>query len=242
MAFCQSCGAQLNGEAFCPKCGAPTNGEIRPAQNNGGGLSLRGQNLKVMDDLLEYFGRKTAQYDEYDEVDAKLDEWSTKSYAAALVFGIILTIIGLILTFASCNGKSAAGVGVPMLLIGLGLIALFVLLNIKKKKTIQELTNRLLALSLELQNHYEAYYDCPVGMEYTNPKILFAVKDMIRSGRADNPATAINLMLEDHHKREMELLAKQTKEAAEQTAASTQKAAKYAKRASFWSAADFFLK
>ena len=72
-------------------------------------------------------------------------------------------------------------------------------------------------------------------MEYTNPRITQVIYNVIRQGRADTPKEAINVMLQDAHRSEMELIAAQTAAAAHSASRSSGVAAAFC-------AASFFLR
>ena len=74
-----------------------------------------------------------------------------------------------------------------------------------------------------------------VGGEYTNPKIISAIADIVRQGRAETPKEAINIMIDTAHKNRMEMFARQT-------VANTAAAARGARASAVFCAANFFLK
>ena len=53
-----------------------------------------------------------------------------------------------------------------------------------------------------------------LSMEFSNPRIIKLIYNVIRQGRADTPKEAINVMLQDTHRTEMKLIAAQTAAAA----------------------------
>lgn len=74
---------------------------------------------------------------------------------------------------------------------------------------------------------------CLIGAEYTNPKVITQLANIFRAGRADTIKEAINVLLDDAHKSNVELQAQLSAQAARQ-------AANGAKTAAVFSAARFF--
>ena len=85
----------------------------------------------------------------------------------------------------------------------------------------------------ELYQYYLNYGYCLVSAEYTNPSNLLAILHTIESGRADTIKEAINILVEDAHRNNMEALATQT-------AVASAAAARGATAAAVFSAANFF--
>ena len=49
-------------------------------------------------------------------------------------------------------------------------------------------------LKNELFNHYKAYGDCIINPEYSNPRIVYRIRETIRMGHADSPQEAIDIL------------------------------------------------
>ncbi len=240
MVFCSKCGTKNeDGANVCVSCGAPlalSNGSALMNQqsqmmSNMGGMQAvaqqRQDSINEVNRMHAYFSQKQNEYNEYDKLNADIPGMMHVWFVPMLVIGIIVTIIG----FASVFSGSFASMLV--VLVGAGLIAGFIAINVYRKKSLDENLNRVADLSNELAEHYAGYGMCLVGPEYTNPSIISAIKDVIVAGRADTPKEAINVLLDDHHKSNMEALATQT-------AVNSAAAARGAKTAAAFAAANFF--
>lgn len=177
------------------------------------GMDTRQKELQRMDDLIRYFSVKQNQYDEYDEVSEQIYRLSCASSKAALIWGIIIAVGCILFTIIT-----QAGYWMFFALLGCGLIALHIFLQIRKKKRLAEASSRYYQLTEELISHYRNYANCPMGPEYTNPSNLAVVKRTIISGRADTIKEALNILVEDAHRNKMENLASQTAQYAQQAA------------------------
>ena len=271
MSFCSSCGSVINqGNKFCSKCGTPIG--VQSASSNstlGQQEQTRKESLNELNRMIQFFGQKQQQYDEYDACGERITYLSDPKTQVRIrasggkplkIIGIILMagclplalIISSIFTvylesmFSSSNEAGAAWTILFVLILflalagGLTLLIIGILKNSnyaseqRKQKAIQlqQTKERLATLADELTAHYRSYGYCAVSPEYTNPKILETIKEKVWSGRADTIKEAINIMLQDEHYSEMELQAALT-------AKSAASAARGAKAAAFFSAANF---
>lgn len=240
MAFCKQCGTDLNGARFCPSCGTAADTEMVAAQSQNVapiGADVRQRSLADLDHMLRYFGVKQAQYDEYDSVTEEVERRRQKSYLGLILTGVAICILVCIFTSGDFFGVLCLG-----LFLASPFVVTAILLGKGNKKKLNTAMVKQSALATELNDYYTAYGYCPVGMEYTNPKILYKINDIIRMGRANNPGDAINLLLDDIHKAEMERQAAATTAAAEETARQSKKAAKSAKKAAGYASASFWFK
>ena len=251
MAFCKPCGTNWDGAKFCPGCGAAADSETAVQRRSSAAsvnADIRRQSLADMNDMIRYFGAKKAQYDALDAVSERVNALEAKRHTGWLVAGIVCALLAIwILCIGSSENYLLAAI--IMLAPPAGMIALFVLL---RKKTQEKLDAALIQqadLTIELTDHYNAYGYCPIGFKYTSPLALNTINDIIREGRANTPEAAINVLLDDLHKYEMEQAAKQTAEAAtatmkntEQIAKNTKDAAKSARKAAGYASASFWFK
>ncbi len=228
----------MDGSVFCASCGAkqgtasvPNNNQTNSVQT---ALSARKDAIQEMERMISYFGQKWEQYQRHDKLIDLIPK--TKQYAAVqlLVWGLLHPFIGLILGLMMSRsvGMWIFIVSIP---IGLLMIGGHIAINVTRGKKWKIMYAELCEIRKELEAHYYAYGPCLIGMTYTNPAILTTIKETIQEGRADNPRDAINLMLDDVHKSEMEALAEQTLIATRQAAANAGEAACFA-------AASFFFK
>lgn len=224
MAFCRNCGAEMAGAKFCPSCGAAAEGDVVVVQNAAPipGADARQRSMLEMEHMLNYFGARKAQYDEFDACAQEAGERAGKSKGGFLAGAIICTVIGFIAHWF-------------FFLLGGGFLALFILTKISNKKKMNAAIARCGELEAELSEYYQAYGYCPVGFEYTRPSTLEILYDIIRKGRATTPGDAINLYLADLDRAEM---VNAMKEAAD----ATKEAARQSRRAANYSAMNFWFK
>lgn len=256
MPFCPNCGSPFNpDEKFCMQCGNPVDAKRKlvpqAAQNTqpptrvsalAQQASLRGESLTEVKRMIDYFGPMQSKYNEYESVHQKIDIKSRTAAKALLVWGIIITIFagsalavivhGIIIKSSIADSYTILLTG-SITLLGITLIIIYILENKARRNEIERLTFRLAEIAKELTEYYKGYGTCLVGPEYSNPVILDLINDRLRAGRADTIKEAINVLLDDAHKSEMELQA-------QLTARSARQAAGGATAAAVFSAARFF--
>ena len=249
--FCSNSGSEIkSGEKFCMVCGkaidtdrkivssAPAHAkpvhESSITQQN----RMRSETALEMTRMIDYFNRKQPQYDEYDYCNDRIDYLAGKSVKEAIIPGSIFIGVGVAIGIASFCASfidllivaligSFSGIGIIIIVIG-------ILLAVSRKKRLTSALIRQSELASELTDYYRAYGPCLVGAEYSNPKILALLADLLRQGRADTIKEAINVLLDDAHKTRMEIQA-------ELTAQSARQAASGATAAAVFTAARLFL-
>lgn len=217
MAFCSNCGAEIaEGAKFCPSCGTAVNGHaVAAAADNNVQGAERENSLNELSKIYEYFDKKRSVYDEWNYVTytiSDLSENGKQKVARKLYFygsiSIILIIVSLLLlsllkTIISPELIELLKSLIPFLILILcfgGLIRA----SRQQKKKIRELTARKEVLRGEINEYYNNYGNCPIGIEYTFPKDIEHMIDIIRSGRATKLSDALNMMLDDYHKQTVE--------------------------------------
>ena len=105
------------------------------------------------------------------------------------------------MTLKVYNGTIPLIIAIIATIIGIALIT-----NVNKKKE-NAIRSRQEAIMGELSDHYYQLSYCPVGFEYTYPPILQQLKQIVQTGRADTLKEAINVMIDDNHKSNMETAA-----------------------------------
>ena len=107
-------------------------------------------------------------------------------------------------TFLS-GTEEGMGVGFIFFLLfcipGFAMIAGGVLMKINNRRKLAHYRQEYANLALELSNHYRAYPNCPVGPEYSNPRILWGILRILQSGRADTIRDSLNTMIADTNQR-----------------------------------------
>ena len=219
MAFCKNCGTDLNGAKFCPGCGMAADGEV--AVQQGMGMDVRQRSLMDMENMLQYFGVKQSTYDEFDVMVAEVEERTARSYGGWIGAAVISVLLGIF------------NEAFFFYVVAVAFVAISILLSKKNKEKLAIAQERVNVLTEELTTYYADYGYCPVGMEYVRPVILHALYDLIRKGRASNPADAINIYLADIQQEEMLQLQREATAAAKETEKASKRTASYT-TASFW--------
>ena len=258
--FCSNCGAPVGGISPVPPVLVPVQNQYQSPQQIQmmqqqsvfeQTAKTRMDSLNEMNNMLSYFGQMAQQYDEYDHCNKMIPVLQRGVGKARLVWGIIFCCAGAYFGFMglaslsssfSSRSSSVSILMVVLLLFCLALIIPGILMIVsrsvaanKKRKELENMLNREAELATILTQHYNNYGFCLIGAEYTNPKILSRICDIIRSGRADTPKEAINILLDDAHKSMMQLQSQLTMQA-------TRQAARGATAAAVFSAANFFFR
>ena len=238
--FCNQCGKQNpDGARFCNFCGAPVSAQMM----NVGQPRHQQRNAEIaeLEKMIRYFSQNSALYEEYDRLTPLVDRTMKGCKHALLVWGIIAACIGLltvpmvILKINEDNNYSSLILSLMYLLPGIGMIVGYVFYASAFKKRAAKIFQRYDEVTAELIEYYQNYGICLVGPEYTNPSNLITIRDTIKSGRADTTKDAINLLLEDAYRNNMQQIAAQA-------ARSAAAAARGAGVGAVFSAANFFLK
>lgn len=252
MGYCPKCGADVGDAAFCHNCGNQITETLVEIHNTGAAAvqmqqSIRQESLDQATKVYEYFKVKEKSFIDYEKIQEKLAYYQGNNKTVMIVFGWIFAAIALSLIFGqlisiplqlseysfdfSSFMVTLCCTGVPVLIFGV-LAIVFLTTSYKwehtKKKEVPELQDLLLVYEKDLNEHYEAYGVCPVGIEYSDPRILEVLVSNIKSGRADTIKESIAIMMDDAHKTAMELNSRMAADAAGAAAA--------------FSAASFFLK
>ncbi len=208
--FCSNCGTKLLDNAlFCTNCGkkvaempivqyvqqpAPVimmPSVIQQAETE----TLRKLELSILDKVFQFFSKKHLQYDAYDDVCEKINKFSRGSSNALIIWGsifssllfIFVVISAITNEWASSELYILTAPGVFMLIGG-------ILLKINSGSKLRYYLEGYTNLSQELYNYYCEYEDCPVVAEYTNPRILYSLSTLIKTGRANTVNEAINVL------------------------------------------------
>lgn len=251
MAFCEKCGAELSdGAEFCPKCGNKVNNAIinnnQSMSSQSNQVPERIQTAQELTKMCNYFSQKADLYDEYDRLTDTINK--TKKMKGGeivcLVLGILFALVGIFNVFLIVKGAAwSPEIGnTPFKILATVnfiaaalFIGIFILSVVLRKNKYNKSCDRYIEVVDELTNYYNNYGYCMVGGEYTNPKVLYQISDLVRQGRADTPKEAINIMIDTAHKNRMEMFA-------QQTVANTAAAARGARASAVFCAANFFLK
>lgn len=252
--YCQNCGEkiiEIDGARFCRRCGQPVEMQSNNKQTTQYDVTqqkhrnevnqranVRQQETAELQKMIRYFSQKSEQYREYDRLAYRMIPKNRNAPTSFLIWGLVCAVIGSIL-FSVFSGTDVYNYYAMYALIPLlfaccfGLIVTYIILSIIRKKEYEKNKARFEELSNELYQHYQKYGYCLVSAEYTNPENLKAIMQTIESGRADTIKEAINILVEDAHRNNMQNYAAQT-------AASSAAAARGATVSAVFSAANFF--
>lgn len=193
-------------------------------------VSVREQSMNELQNMYAYFSQKQAAYDEFDRLDMQVAMNSRPVSKAGKAWGIILLIIGGLIFFISVGASGGSAFIIGLILIGLGI--LLIALRSKKIKNMQNMVNnsarRMEEIAQELAVHYNNYGYCQLGLEFTFPRTIGQIYEVIRQGRADTIKEAMNLIVYDEHNAEMERLQRTTAQAAWETCAASRATAGFA--------------
>ena len=244
MGYCMNCGKQLPDDAiFCNYCGAKYDGSKFISSVNNGQETVskasvskpeRQKSLEESVKLKEYFGKKQSLYDEYDALLSNLPRQisdARNGSKGAVFWGIVLMVIGFGLFMGGIGSlfQATAGyvflgvllfiIAIVVLILGMRLVTTIYFRSIdRSKKKLNDTQNRIGQITEELSKYYDQYGYCPIGIEYTNPKVFTQIYDVIRQGRADTPKEAINVLRTESRWNAMEKYAAQSAAANRTTA------------------------
>lgn len=236
MAFCSSCGTNLDGQAVCPNCGTPAGQTIMVSGNTsviqGAPKSERSMAIAKMDDVISHF---SAVEDDFNQFIVKSEELEKRKKEPTLSLLILAPVVWILAIVALFNIKFLTYGFIPFIWLLICFLAPLIypfVAKSKNSKAIKRLDKETDELVESLLANYKSYEgEMPVGFEYYNPKYLGEIRNMLTSGRATNIPAAINLILDDQHKQIMELRALLTQNAAEAAAAMSADAAASARDA-----------
>jgi hypothetical protein len=82
-------------------------------------------------------------------------------------------------------------------------LLLMIIEYFRSKKNKKRLEAQISEIQGALTPYYRAYMDCPVAFEYSSPAYLAELIRLMESGRADSIKEAINIAIDDNHKRNL---------------------------------------
>lgn len=197
--FCPHCGSQVaDGVAFCSNCGGNLNVASQPVQQpvydyQAQKMAVRQSEINALANVMQHFEQKRSEFEEYDAVCTLVNYYSRGAKGSLLVWGIIISVVGLLVCFADASAVVGGLVG--FIIPGAAMIVGGILMKVKNRKNQEYYNAEYARLSEELYNHYLAYPNCPVGPEYVSPDILELIMAVMQSGRADTIKESINLLL-----------------------------------------------
>ena len=232
--YCGKCGSFVpDGAAFCNNCGENlqmvAQAQMFQAQKN----AIRQSEMDELERAIAHFNQKRAEFEEYDYVSNQVVHYARGARKSLIVWGAIIASIGLLMLAVAGSEAGVAPAAMIFLLPGIAMIAGGILMQVNNKKKLNEYSEQYARLSYELMNHYNAYPNCPVGAEYSNPEVLEIILGALRSGRADTIKESINVLISDAERAEMQ-------EALSAIEAYTAQTSAGARAAAVFAAASFF--
>lgn len=237
--FCNSCGAPLGTAVSISQQVQPQ--PISPYAVDNSVQSVfneRNSHIEEMTKMCDHFLPYKDKYDRYFFLLNRLK--ASNGYIVAIVFGFIFVNIASIIASSTIlpainlmNDWSGASEieyikffsglswSIIFYIIGIPLIIVFICGTVSRSKKRKKMKAESEEILDELWNHYISYGPCLLGFEYTIPENLNEIRDLLVSGRANNIRDAVNTMLDDKHKRQMEALATATAKYAQQAARNT---------------------
>lgn len=203
--YCPYCNSTLPENAtFCSVCGK----NVTYSQNYQSALqqqqeqnnAIRQSEISKLSSLMQHFSVKQAQFDAYDDICRKINHYAKGAKSALLVWGCIITTFSLIMLAALTNDSSFdtpedfAVFFAIFLLPGILMIVGGILMKVINRKQLHRFEEEYMYLSVELYNHYVAYPNCPIGAEYTNPRVIAAMLRILQSGCCNTLQESMNLM------------------------------------------------
>lgn len=209
--YCSNCGNTIADTAkFCPSCGQT----ISPSQQSVPQVIyvttpnvpyqeqsrvIRQEELQTLDNMIAYFSIKQKQYASYEKTYKKVVHYSRGAKKGLIVWGAILSFFGLIGTIAMSSEAdgSAFAVACVLLFPSLLMIAGGILMQVANRKNYRNALSEYTHLVNELRSHYNSYPNCPVGYEYSDPEILYILRNILKSGRVNTIQESLNTMIAD---------------------------------------------
>ena len=93
------------------------------------------------------------------------------------------------------------------ILLGILFMIINGIINSVRKGSLKVAVDQAQAIATELSVHYNKYGPCDIRKEFTNPRIIKVMTELIESGRVNTPTEAIDTMLFDLRKTQMQLQA-----------------------------------
>ena len=192
--YCPYCQTVLTDDAvFCRHCG-------KRVRETSADTSIKNKDLDTLNSMLRHFSQKQSTYDLYDEVCSKINRLSRGASNALLIWGGILSGLALliILSLISSGGDFqdiSGGLFASIFLVlvpGIMMIAGGIMKKVYHRNTLVQHQLQYVALSKELLEHFQCYPNCPVAPEYTNPRVLVKLQDLLFSGKAGSLKESMN--------------------------------------------------
>ena len=246
MAFCIQCGSHLpDGSAFCSFCGAKQSEAQTPvARQTSEDVSSRLTAISELEKLHAYFDQKASLYYALDKETADVERLSKGASKKLLTFGIIIAVFGglpMLGELQNIGDVNLFGLFILLGIMGVGVYMIYVYMQKRDRYAaeLEQAYSNIDKISAQLMQHYEAYGFCPIGAEYSDPRVIKQLTDIMKAGRADTIKESISVLLDDRHKTAIEINTAMTAESAADAARSAKSAARSSAATAIFSAANF---
>lgn len=216
--FCMYCGKELPDNAmFCSGCGKKADlSSVEPEYHTQGTQQNSEDIIDALKTCKSIFAPVQQKYDSRNQLQVSLSS-KTNYFILFVVFIVIGFVLGNALDYTFWE-MGIQTLGVMSCWIGIGIVVpLLITLKIKSNERNQ--AAMLVNLNSELEANYQTK-NLPVKLafEYSDPRIIDVLIDILKKGRADTIKEAINCMLDDQYKAEALRLQKEAKSSADATA------------------------
>ena len=215
---CGNCGQPLRvNSSFCRKCGSSIKWYTSETTPNNGSSNVVGNYvinskegcISEINRIYKYFSKIAYLFDEFDECHKKI--FHTRDLILELVsyliwpffvfFGGMLTAFIIKLAFSDdpsvVKGCNIAYV-VLLVLITI-VVALFVVFAIAACKERNDYAQKQAKVAIKLTSYYTEYGFCIIAPEYSNPKIIYQIKQNLKTSKAKTLQDAIEMLYQENN-------------------------------------------
>lgn len=208
--FCSQCGKRVKANPVQPAA-VPVNPQMQQYQAQKD--AIRDSELTLLNRLMQHFSQKQSAYDLYDTVCERVNHFAKGCSNALLIWGSILVSFSLLLILMfipeiqegvlpieelpevlAVMGILIFGPGIMMIIGG-------ILMKVNNKRQLTKYRQQYAGLSYELRQHFLSYPNCPISPEYTNPRVLVKLQNLITSGRTDTVKESLNSLVASSNQR-----------------------------------------
>lgn len=218
--YCQKCGFQLfDGSKFCPECATPVANSVQETNHKqyydyqAEKKAIRESEKAEITKVYNYFASKQEAFNEYDMVCGIINDCRRISFAHiirywSIVVGFIFTAPLVFTSLLLVENFLMSTVIIylifsPIILFGIYRIVSSIVKFYANKKTLAMAEERYAELAQEIYMYYCNYPNCPIGIAYTNPRIIYKIITILQSGRADTIKESLNIIIADEKNREL---------------------------------------
>ena len=163
-------------------------------------VAERDANIVEINKMINHFSPKLEIYQNYETCIDDIEKY-TKTSVAPFVWGILLGLHSFIFIFSAATSAYKDNIllfgiiAAVFLLLGAGSVALYFIKKKRHKAKLEELCVKFEDLSNQLKIIYNGYSNCVLPAEYTDPRILLKIQNMLYSGRFFSIGNSLNTLL-----------------------------------------------